>query len=135
MKIWTLTARLVKEWFRFRDDGRIEPGSEDELQMDHIEDSIDAWIRSYPTRFVGAYGREPDGFPYGNARAQRLMRYADSTLRAPAEGGFMAFVPSSDLNTDKLWRWGIMIHNLRCHQNDVQEFRPTTRSGDWCCNG
>ena len=42
IKIWTLTAGTAKKWFRFRDDCRIEPGSEDELQMDHIEESIDA---------------------------------------------------------------------------------------------
>jgi hypothetical protein len=116
IKIWTLIAGTAKKWFRFRDDCRIEPGSEDELQMDHIEENIDAWIRSYSSQFVVAYGREPHGFPYGNARAQRLMRYEDNIFGAPAEGGFMASAPSSDLNTDKPGRWGIMIHNLRCQQ-------------------
>jgi hypothetical protein len=116
IKIWTLIAGTAKKWFRFRDDCRIEPGSEDELQMDHIEENIDAWIRSYSSQFVVAYGREPHGFPYGNARAQRLMRYEDNIFGAPAEGGFMASAPSSDLNTDKPGRWGIMVHNLRCQQ-------------------
>ena len=71
IEIWTLTAGTAKKWFRFRDDCRIESGSEDELQMDHTEENIDAWIQSYSAQFVVAYGREPDGFPYGNARAQR----------------------------------------------------------------
>ena len=99
IKIWTLSAGTAKKWFRFRDDCRIKPGSEDELQMDHIEENINAWIRSYSAQFVVVYGREPDGFPSGNARAQRLMRYEDNTFGAPAEGGFMASTPSSDLNT------------------------------------
>ena len=107
IKIWTLAAGHAQMSFRFQEDGRIGPDSEDEIRLDYLEENIDAWIRDYSSQFVVAYGREPDGFPYGNARAQKLMQYKDSIYGAPAEESFMRSAPSSDTNSEKPGRWGI----------------------------
>ena len=116
IKIWTLSAGHAQRSYRFPEDGRIEPGSEEELRLDYLEENIEAWIRAYTSQFIVAYGREPNGFPYGNARALRMMQYEDNIYGAPAEGSFMRSAPSSDTASDKPGRWGIMVHNLRCQQ-------------------
>ena len=93
IKIWTLSAGHAQRSYRFPEDGRIEPDSEDEIRLDYLEENIDAWIRDYNSQSVVAYKRDPDGFPYDNARAQRLMQYEDNIYGAPAEGGFMRSAP------------------------------------------
>ena len=69
INVRTLAAGHAQRSYRFPEDGRIEPDSEDEICLDYLEENIDAWIRDYSSQFEVAYGREPDGFPYGNARA------------------------------------------------------------------
>ena len=69
IKIWTLLIGLSTEWSRFQEDGKRPPGSQFEFQHDVLEDKIEGWIREYCSQFEIAYGRHPDGFPYGNTRA------------------------------------------------------------------
>ena len=75
------------------------------------------WIREYCSQFVIAYGRQSDGFPYSNTRAQKMMQRENRVFGAPPEGGgLMPSAPSSYTNTDRPGRWGIMVYNPRCTQ-------------------
>ena len=47
IKIWTLSAGHAQRSYRFPEDGRIEPGSEEELRLDYLEENIEAWIREF----------------------------------------------------------------------------------------
>ena len=41
IKIWTLTVDTPTQWFRFREDDRRSPDSQDEFHLDVLEEKID----------------------------------------------------------------------------------------------
>ena len=117
--IWTMVIGTSPNGFRFQEDCDYGKDPEKDAQCqakyEFIEDKIEGWIREYCSQFEIAYGRKPDGFPYGNTRALLMMQYESNMFGAPPKGGsFMPSAPSSDENTDKPGRWGIMSYNARC---------------------